>query len=249
MRKSSPTQITETKVSSESRRRERRKREDEYRRRIDNLRRQIEEARRRRQRMLLLFLLAVLAMQESFLAALVRSRTYQPDYHPGPSGWTPSPARDYAPRNRHDDHCDGYSHEEWTRMLDERGINLSRKAEIRAEWHADPERELFPERYQLWGHRPYIGQIIDELKAEYWRADAFAALKLLTPTEVHTYLDEGYAAGSTFRRCLADRDADIIANFRSHALLWEERKRYESEEARKAKDDKKPDEDEKKFEP
>lgn len=233
----------------EERRRERRQREDEYRRRIERLRRQIEEARRRRQRTLLLFLLAVLAMQESILTAFTRSFTYRPDPAPGLKDWMPSPENDYAPRGGSDDYCDGYSREQWSRMLDERSIKLSRKSELQVAWKADPDHEHFPQRYREWGYRPFLGEIMDELKAEYWRADAFAALKLLTPTEVHTYLDEGYAAGATFRQCLADRDADIIDNFRSHAILWEERKRREAEEARKAKNDKKPDDDEKSFDP
>jgi hypothetical protein len=244
-----PEQKSKIERQKERRRRERRQREDKYRRRIERLRRQIEEARRRRQRMLILFLLAVLVMQESILATFQRSYIDWPDPDPDPSNWTPDPRNDFAAQPGHDDHCDGYSRKEWTRMLDERGIKLSRKAELKAEWEADPERELFPERYQLWGHRPYIGQIMAELTAPYWRADAFAALKFLTPHEVHTYLDEAYTAGSTFRQCLADRDADIITAFQQRAILWEERKRREAEEARKAKNDPKPNEDEKKCEP
>lgn len=244
-----PDQKAKIKKREERRRRERQRREEEYRRRIERLRRQIAEARKRRQRLMLLLLLAILAMQESILATFRRSYIHWPDPALEPKDWTPDPANDFAPRPGHDDHCDGFNREQWNRMLDERGIKLSRKAELKAEWEADSERELFPERYQMWGSKPHLGQIMDELKAEYWRADAFAALKLLTPTEVHTYLDEGYTAGSTFRRCLADRDADIINNFRSHAILWEERKRCEAEEARKAKNDPKPNEDEKKFEP
>lgn len=130
----------------EERRREGRQREDEYRRRIERLRRQIAEARRRRQHMLLLFLLAVLAMQESILATFQRSYTYRPDPDSGPSNWTPDPTNDFAPRPGHDDHCDGYSRDQWNRMTAERGIQLSRKAELQAAWEADPERELFPAR-------------------------------------------------------------------------------------------------------
>lgn len=242
-----PSQKAKYDKEKNRRRRERRRREDEYRRRIERLRRQIEEARKRRQRLMLLLLLAILAVQESFLAAFQRSYTYQPDPDPEPSNWTPDPYNDYAPGPGHSDYCDGYSYAQWTKMLRERGI--SREAERLKEWKSDPDYKLFPRRYREWGHKPFVGQVMAELTAPYWRADAFAALKLLTPTEVHTYLDEGYTAGSTFRRCLADRDADIINNFRSHAILWEERKRREVEEARKARNDPKPDDDEKKFEP
>lgn len=237
------------KKREERRRRERKRLEDEYRRRIERLRRQIAEARKRRQRMFLLFLLAVLAMQESILAAFQHSFSYQPDPDPDTNDWTPDPMHDYARKRGHDDHCDGYSDEQWTRMLNERGIRVSRKAELQEAWEADPERRLFPERYKLWGHKPYLGQIMEELKYEYWRADAFLALKLLTPPEVHACLDVGYAAGSNFRSCLADRDSDIITAFQNRAVLWQERMRREIEEARKAKNEPKPDDDEKKFEP
>ncbi|MDH4442642.1 MAG: hypothetical protein QE284_19930 [Rhizobium sp.] len=232
----------------ERRRRERERREDEYRRRIDELRRRTAEARKRRQRLLLMLLLALFAtieaMRPKFLLFMCRTEPI-----PEPSPGTPDPNNDYAPASGCDDYCDGYTYDQWTQMLNERGINLSRKAEMKAEWEADPERKLFPVRYQLWGHRPYIGQILDELTAQYWRADAFAALKLLTPHEVHPYLDEAYTAGSTFRDCFANRDADIITAFQNHALLWEERKRREVEEARRTKNDLKPDDDKKKFEP
>lgn len=232
------------------RRRKRRQREDEYRRLIERLRRQIEEARKRRQRLLLMLLLAILAMQESILAAFQRSHTYQPDPDPEPSNWTPDPTNDYAPKDGHDDHCDGYSYAQWSRMLGERGIRLSRKAELQEAWKADPEREHFPVRYQLWSHKPYIGQVMEELTAPYWQQDALAAIKLLSPPETHKYLDEAYAIDpGDLRQCVADRDADIIQAFQTRAILWEERKRQEAEEAQKSKKDKKPDDDKKSFDP
>ncbi|MBB3611593.1 hypothetical protein [Rhizobium sp. BK602] len=87
------------------------------------MRRQIEEARKRRQRMLLLLLLAILAMQESILAAFQRSYVDWPDPDPGPLDWTPDPANDFAPRHGSDDYCDGYSREQWNRMLDVLEVN------------------------------------------------------------------------------------------------------------------------------
>lgn len=245
-----PAQKVRIKKQEERRRRERRQREEDYRRRIERLRRQIEEARKRRQRLMLLLLLAILAMQDSILAVFTRSFMLQPDYDPEPKDWTPDPTRDYAPRSGSDDYCDGYSREQWMRMLNERGIKMSRKAELQAAWEADPERELFPVRYQLWGHKPYIGQVMEELTTPYWQQDALAAIKLLSPPETHKYLDEAYAIDpGDLRQCLADRDADIIQAFQARAILWTERRRKEAEEARKAKNDKKPDGDEKKFEP
>jgi hypothetical protein len=232
------------------RRRKRRQREDEYRRRIERLRRQIEEARRRRRRVLLLLLLAVLPMQESLLATFQRSFAYQRDYDPEPANWTPDPRNDFAAQPGHDDHCDGYSREEWTQLLSERGIKLSRKTEMKAAWEVDPERALFPERYQLWGTRPYIGQIMAELTAPYWRADAFMALQLLSPPETHQYLAEAHATDpGDLRQCLADRDADTIRVFHTRAILWEERKRREAEKMQRLKSDRKQDDDEKNFDP
>lgn len=244
------TENEEIEKEGNRRRRKRRQREDEYRRRIERLRRQIEEARRRRQRMLLLFLLAVLAMQASFLAVLIGSYTYQPDPDPEPTGWMPGPRNDFAAQPGHDDHCDGYSRKGWTRMLDERGIKLSRKAELKAQWETDPERENFPQRYQEWGYRPYLGEIMNDLTDARWQAVAFTAIKLISPPETHKYLAEAYVTDpGDIRQCFGDRDVDIIEAFQNRAVLWEERKRREAEEAQKAKKDKKPDDDEKKFEP
>lgn len=245
---------TEQKAAIEKRedrrRRKRRQREDEYRRHIERLRRQIAEARRRRQRMLLLFLLAILSMQESILAAFQRSFTCQPDYDPEPKDWTPDPNKDFAPAPGHDDHCDGYSYEEWMRMLEERGINLSRKAEMKAEWHADPERELFPTRYKDWSYRPFLGEIMNDLSEQRYQSDALEGLKLLSPPETHKYLDEVYSINPLdLLHCRAELSADIVRNFQIRSVLWEERKRKEAEEAQKAKKDPKPDDDEKKFEP
>lgn len=243
-------QKTKIKKREERRRRERRRRDEEYRRRIERLRRQIEEARKRRQRLLLLLLLAMLAMQESILATFQRSYMDLSDADPRPLDWRPDPANDFAPRDGSDDYCDGYSREQWNRMLDERGIKVSRKTEMKAEWEADPERELFPERYQLWEHRPYVSQIMPELTAPYWREDAVAALKLLTPHEVHTYLDEAHAIDpGDLRKCFSDRDQQIITALQQRAILWEERKREEAEYALKAKRENRPDDDKDEFAP
>jgi hypothetical protein len=229
-----PEQKSKIKKREERRRRERQRREDEYRRRIERLRRQIEEARKRRQRMWLLFLLALLAMQESILAAFQRSYIDWPDPDPEPKDWTPSPENDFAPRPGHDDYCDGYSYEQWTRMLNERGIKLSRKAELQAAWIADPEREHFPQRYREWGYRPFLGELMYDLTAPYWQADAFEAIKLMSPVEVHLYLNEAYATDlGDLLMCRANLNADIITNFQSAAIRWEVRKQREVEEVRR----------------
>lgn len=229
-----PEQNARIKKQNERRRRKRRQREDEYRRRIERLRRQIEEARKRRQRLLLLFLLAVLAMQESILAVFNRPIEFRPDPTPDAIDWKPSPEHDFAPKRGSDDYCDGYPYEQWTRMQDERGIRLSRKVRLQEAWKSDPDYQLFPRRYREWSHRPFIGQLMAELSAPYWRSDAHAALKLVTPREVHTYLDEAYATDpGDLRQCLAERDADIIRACQSRAILWEERKRKEAEEAKR----------------
>lgn len=232
-----PAQKAKYEKEKNRRRRERRRREDEYRRRIERLRRQIEEARRRRQRLMLLLLLAILAMQETILAAFQRSYTDWPDPDPEPSNWTPDPVNDYAPQPGSDDHIDGYSREQWTRMTAERGIQISRKAELKAEWEADPEREDFPQRYKDWGYRPYVGEIMHDLTDARHQNDALTAIKLMAPAETHKYLNEAYATDpGDLRQCLADRDHQIIATFQQRAILWEERKRREAEEVRREKE-------------
>lgn len=125
---------------------------------------------------MLLLLLAILAMQESILAPFQHSYVDRPDPDLKPLDWTPDPANDFAPRHGSDDQCDGYSRQRWYRMLDERGIKVSRKAELKAAWEGDPDWERFPARYQQWGYRPYVSQIMQELTVPYWRKDALAAL-------------------------------------------------------------------------
>lgn len=232
-----PEQKARIKKREERRRRERRQREDEYRRRIERLRRQIEEARKRRQRMLLLFLLAVLAMQESILAAFQRSYVEWPDADPKPSNWTPDPTSDFAPRPGHDDHCDGYSFEEWTKMADERGISLSSKAALKRRWEADPEHENFPARYKNWGYRPTLSELMYELTARYWQHDALKAIKLMSPPDTHRYLDEACVLDiRDVLMCRAGSNEEITKNFRFAAINWEFRKEKEAEEARREKE-------------
>lgn len=231
-----PTKKARIKKREERRRRERRQREDEHRKRIERLRRQIEAARKHRQRMLLLFLLAVLAMQESIFAAFRRSNVDWP--HPIPDrDWTPDPSNDYAPAPGSNDYCDGFSYEQWTRMTAERGILISRKAELREAWHADPDRELFPDRYKDWAYRPFLGEIMNDLSSPRWQGDALKTLMLMSPYEVHKYLGESYASDPRdLLMCRADFSADIIKNFQHAAIRWEIRKAREAEKARQEKE-------------
>ncbi len=230
-------QKSKIKKREERRRRERRRREEEYRRRIERLRCQIEEARKRRQRMLLLFLLAILSMQEAILATFQCSYVDCLDPDPEPLDWTPDPAADFAPRHGSDDHCDGYSREQWDRMLDERGIKVSRKAELKAAWEGDPDWQRFPARYQQWGYRPFLGEILNDLREDRWRFDALAALKLSSPVEIHRYIDEAfYLNPSDLRQCFAPRDHEIVAALKLRATLWDECQRRDIENTRSNKD-------------
>lgn len=230
-------QKSKIKKREERRHRERRRREEEYRRRIERLRRQIEEARKRRQRMLLLFLLAILSMQESILATFQRSYADWDNPDPGPLDWTPDPATDFAPRHGSDDFCDGYSRERWNLMLDERGIKVSRKAELKAAWEGDPDWERFPARYQQWGYRPFLGEILNDLREDRCKSDALAALKLSSPIEIHSYIDEAfYLNPADLRHCFAPRDHEIVAALQSRAVLWKEGKRRYAERTRSDKE-------------
>ncbi|TAU97280.1 hypothetical protein ELI38_15515 [Rhizobium leguminosarum] len=232
-----PEQKSKIEKQKERRRRERRQREDEYCRRIERLRRQIAEARKRRQRMLLLFLLAVLAMQESILAAFQRSFINWPDPHPELKDWTPDPSNDFAPAPSSDDYCDGYSREQWTQMAAERGLKLGRKAELKAQWEADPERENFPWRYQEWGYKPFLAEVMNDLTDQRYQPDALTGLKLLSPAEVHRYLDEVYSINPLdLLHCRAELSADTVRNFQSHAAGWDEYKRRQAEESKRGKE-------------
>jgi len=147
--------------------------------------------------------------------------------------WTPEPYHDYAPKDGHDDYCDGYSYAQWNKMSAERGIRVSRKTELREAWKADPDHEDFPQRYKDWGYRPYIGEIMLDLTDARHQNDALIAIKLMAPAETHKYLNEAYATNpGDLRQCLADRDHQIIATFHQRAILWDERKRREAEEAK-----------------
>lgn len=231
-----PEQKSKIAGKKDRRRRERERREHEYWRRIEEVRRRIGEARKRRQRLLLVLLLVLLATLESMRPRFSISMSW-PEPAPDPTNWTPNPVNDFAPRPGHDDYCDGYSREQWLRMTAERGIGFSRKAALKAQWDADPDRAHFPARYKAWAYRPHLGELMYDLTAPYWQADAFEAIKLMSPVEVHRYLNEAYATDpGDLLMCRADLSADIITNFQSAAIRWEVRKQREVEEARREKE-------------
>lgn len=82
--------------------------------------------------------------------------------------------------------------------------------------------------------RPNLPQLMVEMRQPYWRAGAFAAIKLQSPPEVQNYLDEAYGLEpADIRQCYSEWTTDIIANFRSAALRWEARKQREAFEMRR----------------
>lgn len=219
------------------RRRDWQRREGEFRRRIERLRRQIEQARKRRQWLLLLILIAILTMQKSLSAAFARLVSYPADPITDDVDWMPDPLNDYAPRRDSDDFCDGYSRAQWDRMAEKRGFRVNRKAQLKAEWEADPDWGRFPERYQQWDYRPFLGEIFNDLRQQRWQSDALAALKLLSPQEVNQYIEEAfYLNPADLRQCNAQRDREIVAALRSRAILWEECKRRDAELSRPDKE-------------
>jgi len=178
-----------------------------------------------------MLLLAVLAILES-----MRPRFPLPVDWPEPTlpDWAPSSKNDFSPNSHCDDYCDGYSHEQWDRMTRKRGIKLSRKAELQEAWKADPSREHFPDRYQQWNYRPFLGEIMNDLAETRWQADALAALKLMSPPETHQYLDEAFATDlADLRRCNAATGKEIAANFQRSAARWEISKQKEAQEMRR----------------
>ncbi|MDR6100997.1 hypothetical protein QE369_001175 [Agrobacterium larrymoorei] len=129
------------------------------------------------------------------------------------------------------------SYEQWTRLADARGISLTSKAALKRRWEADPEHELFPRRYRDWGYRPTLRELMYDLTAPYWQADAFAAIKLMSPAETHQYLDEAYATDlGDLLMCRAGSSGEITKNFQSAAVGWEIRKRREAEEAKRERE-------------
>ncbi|MDI7862959.1 hypothetical protein MRS76_13425 [Rhizobiaceae bacterium n13] len=224
-------------------------RDEEYRRHLERLRLQIEEARKRRHRLRLLVLLILLALLISMRPTFSWLASEQQDESASSSSpqrllpvdkvaveaeWMPSPEADYAPRPGEENHCDGYSFQQWTKIADARGISMSSRAAKKRRWDADPQRELYPLRYQDWGYKPYLGEIMDELRDARWGADAFLTLKIMSPPEVHQYLDEAYVRDpADIRLCRADFTDEIIRNLKSAAFRWEARKRRDEEEARR----------------
>lgn len=240
---------TKTKNHDDADRERARWRERDYRRCLERLRRQIEEARKRRKRLrllaLLILLVLLISLRPRFFWLVADHQDENPPLQLRPpmlsadkggtaTDWMPSPESDFAPSPGEENHCDGYSFQQWTTMADKRGISMGSRAARKRRWYADPERKLYPLRYQDWGYKPYLGEIMDELRDARWGTDAFLALKVMSPPEVHQYLDEAYVRDpADIRLCRADFSDEIIRNLQSAALRWEARKLRDEDEARK----------------
>lgn len=235
------------------RRRERRRRDEARRRKqIEQLRRRAEEARKRRMRLMLLMLLALIAAMELFRFKFPsryhhwfeRDTPSTPPSRAGSSDtadlavndeWTPSPDNDYRPRPGSTNYIDGYDREQWERLMEQHRAasgRLSKSQELARDWLADPKRDEFPERYKDLVHKPNLVRLMDDFRHEKSRPDAITALRVILPTEFHTYLMEAYAVDQAdLRQCVGYRDRDILQEFNRRSLLWQERKRLEAEEA------------------
>ncbi len=245
-----PEQIARIKAAKR-RRKERKERADqEWRQQQDNIRRRIAEARKRRQRFLFWLLMAMLAFTTASNFLISRPRFYLSKPAPRPprskekrekkpeknkEKWQPSPENDFAPKPGSDEYCDGYSRADWEEMAKERGWN----DRLKEEWKIDPERPLFPDRYQDFDRRPTLFEITRDFCDPHQQIHAFQALKIAAPPETRKWLDETYTLDpGQIRRAFAHKSTEIAQNFRHAAVRWEEQKRREAEEA--LKDSKKP---------
>lgn len=233
-------------ADSERRRKRAQSRDEKYRQRLEQLRRQIEAARKRRQLLLLLILLllfSVLMLSQRAISWAAQQRDVDGEGSGGSydetnaatvKDWNPSPEADYAPRAGEANFCDGYTFQQWTKLADNRGIRVNSRLARKRQWEADPQWLLFPERYQNWGYKPFLGEIMRELRDPRWGPDAFLALKAMAPPEVQQYLDEAYTRDpADIHLCQAEFSEEIIRNIQSAALRWEIRKRREEDDERR----------------
>lgn len=210
------------------------------RRRTENLKRRIDEARKKRERLLLLLLLLLLHCRMFWIWQPIYWTRYrmEPAHIPQGSGddkleraWQPDPFEDFAPEPGTLEYCDGYSRETWEQLAEKNGLKRSKKGFLARQWEDDPMRQEYPERYRDWQVRPNLPQLMVEMREPYWRVDALAAIKLQSPSEVHSYLDEAFALDpADIRQCYSEHTADVIANFKLAAISWEIRKEREAME-------------------
>lgn len=213
-----------------------------YRNRIEELKRRIESERKRRRRLWLLFLLLLLQLEQ----LRIRRFTWSPPtihFPPEPSEPgaersgvkpEPTPTMDFDPESCSLEYRPGCSRKVWQELAQRKGIKVSTTKALIQQWENDPTRPLYPQRYQDWDMRPNLPQLMVEMRQPYWRAGAFAAIKLQSPPEVQNYLDEAYALEpADIRQCYSEWTTDVIANFRSAALRWEARKQREAFEMRR----------------
>ncbi|MGO7182940.1 hypothetical protein ACCT14_13475 [Rhizobium brockwellii] len=209
-------------------------------RRTENLKRQIEDARKKKERLLFLLLFILLHCRMFWIWQPVYWPKYRVKQTLTPERsrvdklkkiWEPNPSEDFAPEPGTLEYCDGYSLEGWQQLAEKNGRNRSKKGVLIGLWKDDPMRYRYPQRYQDWYLRPNLPQLMVEIREPYWRVDALAAIKLQTPPEVHSYLDEAFALDpADIRQCYSEHTVDVIANFRSAALQWEIRKEREAVE-------------------
>ncbi|MCD2173045.1 HEAT repeat domain-containing protein [Rhizobium sp. C4] len=234
--------------AAKRRRKERRERTDEaLRQQQDDILRRIADARARKKRFLLWLLMAMLMTQMIANLLLPRHSGYRTKPAPKPPrrrkkekkkeakakrDWQPTPENDFAPRPGSDDYCDGYSRAEWDQMAKARGWRQHRTEAIQNEWTTDPQRSLFPARYQDWDHRPSLFELAREFSDPYQRSVAFDALKIVATPEVKDWLEEAYALDpGEIRRAFSFKSSEIAENFKASALRWQEQKRKDHEEA------------------
>ncbi len=225
----------------------------------EEIHRRIEEARRRRQKFLFWLLVGLILTQALSNLFVLRPTIYLPKPKPQPprrkpqvknplakkrQEWQPSPYNDFRPQDGHDDYIDGYSRDAWEKYADEKGWRSGSKSALRTAWELDPERQLFPSRYRDgYDHRPSLFELTGDFCDPHQRDVAFQALLIAAPAEARTWLQEVYVSDpGQIRRAFAKTSPEIVENFKSSAIRWEDQKNKEADEAcnaaRKLKRDK-----------
>jgi hypothetical protein len=196
--------------------------------RVQHLRRALIDARARKKRFWALLLLFLLALEAglSIPVPVFQSRLNKPaDPTDRPNrapprlefseDWMPSADNDFAPRPGTVEYCDGLTREHYEKLR----------------WRNRWDYKLYPQRYQDFWHEPSISEIVGEMKHDWWQHDAFLALKLKCPHDLHDWIDYVFQHDrGQFQMNLRRSEAGTISAFRVAAEFWAISIEHEREE-------------------
>jgi hypothetical protein len=129
--------------------------------------------------------------------------------------WMPSPDNDFAPPPGSMEYCDGLTKEHYEKLR----------------WRNRWDYKLYPQRYQDFWHEPSITEIVREMKHDWWQHDAYNALKLKCPHDLHDWIEYAFRHDrGQFQMNLRRSEAETISAFSAAAELWAIRAEQEREE-------------------